>query len=53
MAMPSAARCVLTSDAEHPVSTQMAGPSRPKTKDTRPDTTELMLPVIMYGFTAW
>ena len=39
------ARCSATSDDEHAVSTVTAGPSRPSTYDTRPDTTLPAVPV--------
>ena len=42
------ARCSATSDDEHAVSTVTAGPSRPSTYDTRPDTTLVALPVSRY-----
>ena len=38
-AAPAPARCSATSDDEHAVSTVTAGPSRPSTYATRPDTT--------------
>nr|WP_319058481.1 hypothetical protein [Streptomyces europaeiscabiei] len=40
-----AARCNATSDDEQAVSTVTAGPSSPRTYDTRPDTTLAALPV--------
>ena len=39
------ARCSATSDDEHAVSTVTAGPSRPSTYDSRPDTTLVAAPV--------
>ena len=39
------ARCSATSDDEHAVSTDTAGPSRPSTYATRPDTTLPEFPV--------
>ena len=39
------ARCSVTSAEEHAVSTVTAGPSRPSTYDTRPDSTLVALPV--------
>ena len=39
------ARCSATSEDEHAVSTVTAGPSRPSTYDTRPDTTLVARPV--------
>ncbi len=40
------ARCSATSDDEQAVSTVTAGPSRPNTYDSRPDTTLLATPVL-------
>ena len=42
---PRQARCSATSDEEHAVSTVSAGPCRPNTYDTRPDSTLLARPV--------
>ncbi len=39
------ARCRATSDDEHAVSTDTAGPSSPSTYDTRPETTLVPVPV--------
>src|SRR5579859_3602919 len=40
------ARCRATSDEEHAVSTETAGPSRPKVYESRPETTLAALPVL-------
>ncbi|GIJ75332.1 hypothetical protein Voc01_102490 [Virgisporangium ochraceum] len=40
------ARCSATSDDEHAVSTDTAGPSNPNTYDTRPDSTLVAMPVM-------
>src|SRR5665213_2850064 len=42
------ARCSATSEEEHAVSTETAGPSNPSTYATRPDATLPMLPVKRY-----
>ena len=46
------ARCSATSDDEHAVSTDTAGPSSPRQYATRPDTTLTGLPVIRYPATS-
>ena len=43
-----AARCSATSEEEHAVSTDTAGPSKPKVYATRPETTLAMPPVSRY-----
>jgi hypothetical protein len=40
--------CSATSEEEHAVSTETAGPSNPKVYATRPETTLPMFPVNMY-----